>query len=323
MRTRSEAYFLELFGSATLRGAVEAAAQSERFSAGETSIPVDVYKLAAKRGFTIVEDLFGPACEEGQLLPISGGYRVRLRGSATEARKRFSLAHEIGHSYFYRDEGVGPRHVIGILNSAERSAEEKICNLFAGTLLMPSSVLRKQLHENVATSPASISSILQRVATNFRVSIPALLMRIGILELEQPTCLLIWSTFKPNPRKQTSPKLRIEFSLGLGEWSNRRFWNDTPVADAKIVSALRIYDSWTAGADCETGRFVVAADGTLSRDGVPCESPEPGIIMSRRIMGLWKREVVQCISSSALYSWKAAENQPGTYVVTVIMPASS
>lgn len=191
---------------------------------GETSIPVNVYKLAARKGFTILEDLTEASCEEGQLLAISSGYRIRLRKTVTDARKRFSLAHEIGHSYFYRDEGEGPRHVIGVLNSAERSAKEKICNQFASTLLMSGVALCNYLKRVGTDSPPSIISVLQLAATEFQVRMPALLTRIGRLELEWPPCLLICSSVRPNPKTGIHPKLRIEFSFGLGEWSDRRLW---------------------------------------------------------------------------------------------------
>jgi len=320
MRTRSEAYFLKLFGAATLRGAAETAAQSERSAAGEISIPVDVFTLATRKGFKIVEDLSGPSCDEGQLLPVSGGYRVRLRSTVTEARKRFSLAHEIGHSYFYKDEGVGPRHVIGVLSAAERKAEERICNLFASTLLMPRTTIRKQLQENVTGSPPSIVSGLRNIALRFKVSLPALLMRAASLELEKPTCLLIWSSFKPSPRKHANPKLRIEFSLGLGDWSNRRLWSGTPLTDVGILSAVRLYLTWKEEALGGVGQFTITNSGTLDRDAVPCEVPEPKVTMSTRIMGVWKRETVHCMSASALYSWRTDENQRREYVVTAIIP---
>jgi hypothetical protein len=320
MGTRSEAYFLQLLGSATLRGAAEAAALSELSAVGQTAIPVDVYRVASNKGFTVLEDLAGSGCEEGQLLPVSGGYRVRLRRGVTDARKRFSLAHEIGHSYFYRDEGEGPRHVIGVLSAAERGAEENICNLFAGALLMPAAALRKNLQKLAVDSSPLIISVLERVATSFKVSMPALLRRIGSLELDWPPCLFVCSSFRPNPKTGLQPKLRIEFSLGLGAWSNRRFWSGTPVADANISSAIHLYDMWVAAKpDPEAGQFVVVGT-SLDHNAVPPKHPEAGIVMSRNSMGLWKREAVQCISSSALYTWKHGGSQPSAYVLTVVTP---
>jgi hypothetical protein len=320
MQTRSEAYFVQLFRSATLRGAVEAAALSELSAVGESSIPVNVYKLADRKGFTIREDLTGASCEEGQLLAVSGGYRVRLRKAVTDARKRFSLAHEIGHSYFYRDAGEGPRHVIGVLNAAERSAEEKICNQFASTLLMPGMALRNYLQKVVTDSPPSIISVLQRAATEFQVSMPALLTRIGGLELEWPPCLLVCSSVRPNPKTGINPKLRIEFSFGLGEWSDRRLWGGTPVADANISSALDLYDVWASAIQNHgSGQFVIAG-ATLEHNAVPSQNVERRILMSRRLMGLWKREAAQCISSSALYAWWHGGSKPSAYILTVVAP---
>jgi hypothetical protein len=206
------------------------------------------------------------------------------------------------------------------LNAAERNAEERICNLFANTLLMPQREIRKELQERVTDSASLIVSALRLVASRFRVSMPALLMRVGSLELEKPTCLLICSSFGLSPRKRANPKLRIEFSLGLGDWSNRRFWSGTPVAEVGVMSALRLYEMWKERAFSEAGQFAISKSGTLDQDAVPCEIPESRVTMSARVMGLWKRESLQCVSASALYSWKRNENQPSEYVVTAIVP---
>jgi len=129
-------------------------------------------------------------------------------------------------------------------------------------------------------SPSIISG-LQQAATSFKVSMPALLMRIGSLELDGPPCLFVCSSFRPNPKTGQHPKLRIEFSLGLGEWSNRRFWSGTPVADANISSAIHLYDTWVAETpDSEAGQFVVVGT-SLGHNAVPPERPEAGIVMSR------------------------------------------
>jgi IrrE N-terminal-like domain len=286
------------------------------------SVPVDIFNLATRKGLKVVEDLSGATCQEGQLVPVASGSRVRLRSTAAEARKRFSLAHEIGHTFFYKDEGVGPRHVIGVLNAAERNAEEGICNLFANALLMPRPAIHKQLQEQVTGSSSAIVWALRLVASRFRVSMPALLMRVGSLELEKPTCLLIWSSFGPSPRKLANPKLRIEFSLGLGDWSNRRFWNGTPVAEAGVLSALRLYQIWKDKASDQAGQFAISTSGTLDQDAIPTEFPESTVTMSTRIMGLWKRETLRRVSASALYSWKKDQSQSSEYMVTAIVPVA-
>ena len=326
MQTRSEAYFMRLFGASTLRDAVEAAVVSELSNIEFQKVPVDVLKIAKSKGFAVTEDLKDPGCGEGQLIPVSGGYRVRLRRSTSEARKRFSIAHEIGHSYFYRDDGAGPRHVIGVLNTAEHKAEEKICDLFAAALLMPNHALHWALQRIATTdSPSSILSIMQQTATQFRVSIPALFVRINGLELKWPPSLLVYSRIKPNIKTGLNPKLRIEFSVGLGEWSNRRFWNGTPVADANIVSALQLYERWvTQMPHREVGQFVAAKIGMgLARNTTPPEYEERGIQMSANLMGLWKQELVRCISSSALYTWNHNEQESSGYIVTAISPSAT
>jgi hypothetical protein len=205
-----------------------------------------------------------------------------------------------------------------VLNAAEHNAEERICDLFASALLMPSQTLRSTLQQYAIASPSSIIDILQQTAALFKVSMPALLVRINGIELRWPPCLLVYSRIKPNVKTGRDPKLRIEFSVGLGAWSNRRFWNGTPVTDANIISAIQLYDTWASEIPpSESGQFAVAGMGLMR---APSECTERGILMSTNSMGLWKRETLQCISSSALYTWKYGEETSGAYVLTVIAP---
>ncbi|MGO8759311.1 MAG: ImmA/IrrE family metallo-endopeptidase [Terracidiphilus sp.] len=321
MPTRSETYFLGLFRSTTLRSAIEAAVQAELFAAGESAIPVDVYRVAASKNFSVVHDLEEPDCGEGQLVPIRGGYRVRLRASVSESRARFSLAHEIGHSYFYVNGGSRPRHAVGLLNSAERNAEERICNAFAGALLMPSAALRLTLQRSPARSPSSIIRVLQQAAASFRVSMSALLARMGSLELRWPPCLIVCSSVRPNIKTGLDPKLRIEFSVGLGAWANRRLWSGTPVAEVNLISARQLAERWEATTPLrEAGQFVLVRS-KLERDMIPTNQPELGVFMSANVMGLWKREMVQCVSSSTLYARDPYGKASSGYLVTVITPS--
>jgi hypothetical protein len=207
-----------------------------------------------------------------------------------------------------------------VLSAAERNAEEKICDLFAGALLMPSAALRHNLQKVKVASPPSIICLLQQEAEKFRVSLPALLMRIGNLELEWPPCLLVSSTFRPKLKTGVHSKLRIEFSYGFGEWSNRALWAGTPVGDVKISSALNLYDTWAGHAQyCKPGQFVMVG-ASLVQDGVPPEHPELEIVMYRKLMGVWKREVLHCTSSSVLYAWREGQDKTSAYVLTAIAP---
>jgi Zn-dependent peptidase ImmA (M78 family) len=187
--TRSEHYFLDLFKSTTLDDAIEKAADTTRrqLREGTETIPIDVFRIAADRQVRVSNDLLGNSCEEGLLIPTKGGYRVRLKKSATESRRRFSLAHELGHTFFYRDSGSGPRHQIGVLNTREKSAEERICNLFASALLMPSQQFREHFSNLPTNHPSQLLDRLESTARNFRVSLPALFQRLRSIAIDGPS----------------------------------------------------------------------------------------------------------------------------------------
>src|SRR5437660_10792138 len=136
--TRTARYFLSKFRTATLKGAIELAAQRERerlFTGFEEccSVPVDVEAIAQRKGLKLVELPLGSSSRDAELRPASDGFLVRLKPRVSEGRRRFTIAHEIGHSLFY-DHG---RHQVGLLDERESRAEEWICQKFASALLIP------------------------------------------------------------------------------------------------------------------------------------------------------------------------------------------
>src|SRR5579862_656634 len=65
--------------------------------ASVTSYPVPLFRLAQMLGARIlIEPTFG----EGSLTREETGYLVRLNPSSIETRRRFTLAHELGHIAF-------------------------------------------------------------------------------------------------------------------------------------------------------------------------------------------------------------------------------
>jgi hypothetical protein len=76
---------------------------------------------------------------------------VDLKGSNSEARDRFTCAHEIGHTFFIDRESEHWFRSLRISDGeVERPAEsnsfeERFCNIFAGELLLPTDYLRPKL----------------------------------------------------------------------------------------------------------------------------------------------------------------------------------
>ncbi len=70
------------------------------------------------------------------LVPVPGGFIVRLGKDQRTARRRFSIAHEIGHTFFYNLEYDPPIKILPRECSRwlGEKKEEDICNAFASDL---------------------------------------------------------------------------------------------------------------------------------------------------------------------------------------------
>lgn len=130
----------------------------ERFEAPELPVPVE----------SIAEDLLGLRVEEAELSGISGFLYpaerlIFLNARETPQRRRFTLAHELGHWICQHLEGtrepVYCRHEDVTAAEPPDRAREREANVFAAELLMPERAVRNQW-------PGE----LQRVATTFGVS---------------------------------------------------------------------------------------------------------------------------------------------------------
>lgn len=121
----------------------------ETFGAPDT-LPVPVEAIAA--------DLLGLWVEEVEDLPVSGALIpservVLLNSKEPPVRKRFTLAHELGHWVCQCDEGRDPRQVImcrgADIEENAAKALEREANRFAATLLMPDIYFTATLGEAV------------------------------------------------------------------------------------------------------------------------------------------------------------------------------
>jgi hypothetical protein len=126
----------------------------------------------------------------GALVPVNGGFEVYLRDlvrrdidtSGTEppnllsSRQRFSLAHEIAHTYYYKMSDSTPTPNSPFSDTREL---EKECNRTAGSILVPTALLRRQIKEKI-DDPVNIDAgFVRSVAADFRASIPVVLERLS------------------------------------------------------------------------------------------------------------------------------------------------
>lgn len=102
--------------------------------------PIDPYILAKRRGIKQVS--IRDIETDGVMSKTSNGnYIVELNAAHPETRRRFTLAHEIGHTFFFDllpTEGNRYRAADCAEASFHRDlSEEDLCNVAASEILMP------------------------------------------------------------------------------------------------------------------------------------------------------------------------------------------
>ncbi len=320
--SRTEQYFLNLFGVSSVSVAAERAADFLRANAGTdpSMLPVDVFRLAEAKGLKIQQDLDGAGCAEGMLIPRKDDYLVRLRRDVPSARKRFSLAHELGHTFFYKDEGAGPRHAIGIMDRTEHLAEERVCNQFAGFLLMPTDELQRCFGGLEECLPSDLLDRLELNSGLFSVSKEALTRHAQALGLSSPPWLVLQSSFRANPQGSDDKDLRMDWCAAIGNWgSPRRFWRHYRLSAVGLTSACELYQSWRT---LETrGTFMFNGDGRLVRNCAAAKICAERIAVSVSVDGKWASTKESYLSASRLYTWNAADGAIQAYIVTVLTPS--
>jgi len=154
------------------------------------NIPVDIRKIMADRNI-IIKEVYLPDKISGVLDTRGDNPIVLVQESHDEKRKRFSLAHELGHFVLNSSpRGVHlDRHTYfrSNLSSIGTDIEEKKANRFAAELLMPSNILWEILTEDIpdlidAQEREGLAE-LRKLAKKFEVSVAALTIKIsGVLK---------------------------------------------------------------------------------------------------------------------------------------------
>jgi Zn-dependent peptidase ImmA (M78 family) len=132
----------------------------------DQSLPVDPAKIAKAMGIRIFEN---PSLSlSRQLVPADNGtMSIHINPTDSLVRKRFTVAHELGH--VCRGHGPRPREDNTAYSLYNYDPIERDANLFAAALLMPESAVRYFL--DVGLSLGGLSE-------KFKVSAQAMRIRL-------------------------------------------------------------------------------------------------------------------------------------------------
>ncbi len=141
-------------------------------SAGVTREPVSLRDVVSALNLQLVQRTREPFSSEAALEPLGDAHAIVLSGAGDERRRRFTIAHEIGH--FVLHPGSIRHERGGLVNEALRSRERE-ADRFAAELLMPEHLVRQAVREQ-GVDPALL-------ADRFQVSVKAMRVRLYRLGL--------------------------------------------------------------------------------------------------------------------------------------------
>lgn len=141
----------------------------------QKAIPVQTVSIANALGIKVYKVPGWPADLSGMVrknVDSEGGFDIFVNQDHREVRRRFTIAHEIGHVILHP-------HLIGdgitddaLLRSGLSNSVEAQANRFAADILMP----RDKLHEYIKSGITSVSEL----ALQFNVSEQSMAIRLGV-----------------------------------------------------------------------------------------------------------------------------------------------
>lgn len=165
------------------RSDVERRAKEVLTQHGLYSVPVDPVVLANRLGVTVNNAKFSDDTWAALVAKRDHTTRIFVEQSDPPYRKRFSIAHELGHHFLHllKDGEIVDKRADmfrekepDVESMSEDRTREIQANWFAAELLMPEDLVRAEWHRN---------SSIRRLAALFNVSEEAIGYRLDTLDL--------------------------------------------------------------------------------------------------------------------------------------------
>lgn len=160
-------------------------------NAGMLQAPVNVQRIVELCGVTLEEADLGDEIS-GLLVSHGDNARIAFSSNQGEQRKRFTIAHELGHFLLHKesdgsdtvfvDKDFIVKYRSNKLYSESELRQEQEANAFAASLLMPKEFIFDELNKERNKSLGE-SELINELASVFEVSIPAMTFRLSNLNI--------------------------------------------------------------------------------------------------------------------------------------------
>lgn len=222
-------WFLQKHGFSSAEKGIRSLAQRLIKLYGDQVPPFDPKVIADE--LKVREVSFASIGRDALLIPTENGFKIKISSELPKSRQRFALAHELGHTLFFNRDGSRPYRPYS--RYEDNGAEERLCDIFAGEVLIPEHSLRQQLRH---FGEPKLHKLLD-IAKIFEVSVQCLAIRIANLKLWD-AAVVNWTPDHTGivsiPNIGSSPKLRVS-------WEATPKGNFVPKSDsAKANSAVYI-----------------------------------------------------------------------------------
>jgi len=164
------------------REAIEDRTQAILREHGLTSVPIDPVVLAAKTGIRVNNAVFAKEGISGMIAKRGTEVTLLVNQNDHPYRKRFTIAHELGHHFLHLGEDgefVDPAANLFRGDEEGPRPHEWQANQFAAALLMPRDLVAEEIARDRSLT-------LEELAARFRVSESAMGIRLDVLGLELP-----------------------------------------------------------------------------------------------------------------------------------------
>jgi Zn-dependent peptidase ImmA (M78 family) len=154
-------------------------------------VPVDVAALIKAQSITLVELPHENPDLSGAIIKSGGKSLIVVNFKDSESRKRFTMAHELGHHFLHhsQDVFVDRTNSLSVHYRKKQHAYDKHeveANVFAAELLMPEELVRKDFSSLFSSFKSSlgrvagdqIEFITKALAEKYHVSMEAMRIRI-------------------------------------------------------------------------------------------------------------------------------------------------